>query len=79
MTIRTCGRCNTILSSDAEHKVEGCWFCPADLCVECWEKHGHCGHPEADAMNAEHSGDPDKKSSAQLAAIENWKTRKVRT
>ena len=31
---------------------ESCWYCQADLCYECWDAVGHCGHPEADRINA---------------------------
>ena len=43
-----CGRCNKIINSD---EAESCWFCPADLCYECWDEFGHCGHPAAEAEN----------------------------
>jgi hypothetical protein len=33
-------------------RAECCWFCGGDMCVKCWDDHGHCGHPEADAINA---------------------------
>lgn len=41
-----CGRC------DSAETGEVCWFCHADMCSECWEEHGHCGHSEADALDA---------------------------
>jgi hypothetical protein len=28
-----------------------CWWCQAWLCEDCWERVGHCGHPEAEAEN----------------------------
>jgi len=51
-TVRTnlyiCGRCGRIIpGTEAEH----CWYCPKRLCRECWDEHGHCGHPEADEQN----------------------------
>lgn len=44
----TCGRCYKQVSVD---NAETCWYCGAWLCVNCWDKHGHCGHPEADEEN----------------------------
>lgn len=26
---------------------EYCWFCGGELCYDCWEDIGHCGHVEA--------------------------------
>lgn len=43
----TCGRCKKPVPD-----TEICWFCQGDLCGECWEEHGHCGHEEADRFNA---------------------------
>lgn len=42
-----CPRCKTRETS------ESCWYCPEDICYECWELIGHCGHPEAHKQNAE--------------------------
>lgn len=28
-----------------------CWYCQEGLCYPCWDAYGHCGHPEADALN----------------------------
>ncbi len=42
-----CGRCGETLPE----WEEVCWFCQARLCGECWERYGHCGHPEADEAN----------------------------
>lgn len=42
-----CGRCG----GEVGPSPEACWWCLADLCTECWEAHGHCGHAEADAAN----------------------------
>ncbi len=44
---KSCGRCNTKLLVDYEY----CWWCQGYLCPECWDKLGHCGHPEAEAVN----------------------------
>lgn len=44
----TCGRCRKEISSE---DAETCWFCMGDLCRECWEEHGHCGHEDADRLN----------------------------
>lgn len=41
-----CGRCENMTIA---HEV--CWYCQGPLCDDCWDGHGHCGHPEADAMN----------------------------
>lgn len=30
---------------------EYCWYCMGTLCVSCWDKYGHCGHPAAEAEN----------------------------
>lgn len=35
----------------ADEEPEYCWFCQAALCWNCWERVGHCGHPDADAIN----------------------------
>lgn len=43
-----CGRCGE--ETERDH-AEVCWYCRADLCVECWERYGHCGHPEAVEVN----------------------------
>ena len=43
-----CGRCKKAVTKGKE---EWCWFCPEPLCYPCWEEVGHCGHPEADAIN----------------------------
>ena len=46
-----CARCSAELPTD-DGFPSSCWFCGRDLCTACWEAHGHCGHPEADALNA---------------------------
>lgn len=47
--MKTCGGCG---KSVADKDYEHCWFCPALLCFDCWEDVGHCGHAEAEAINA---------------------------
>lgn len=44
----TCGRCKEKGDPDA---METCWYCIGPMCSSCWDDHGHCGHPEADAIN----------------------------
>lgn len=44
-----CGRCNLLLRAGA---AELCWYCFQYLCRKCWEEYGHCGHVEADRVNA---------------------------
>ena len=44
-----CGRCKKRIKGGPQY----CWFCPDPLCYDCWNEHGHCGHAEADAINAE--------------------------
>jgi len=44
----TCGRCGVEITDE---QPEICWWCEADLCDDCWEDYGHCGHPEADQAN----------------------------
>jgi len=44
-----CRRCGRKVLAD---HAETCWYCRGDLCGECWESYGHCGHPEADAIRA---------------------------
>jgi hypothetical protein len=47
-----CGRCHRIMQSDAE--AEHCWYCDdGRLCHDCWDRCGHCGHPEADALGVQ--------------------------
>lgn len=43
-----CGHCDKQIYPD---DAEGCWYCNADLCVDCWERIGHCGHVEAHRQN----------------------------
>ena len=44
-----CGRCGKTIPFD---EAECCWWCFEYLCPDpCWEKFGHCGHSEADALN----------------------------
>ena len=47
-TVTICGACGREI---ATHDAERCWFCGDDLCLGCWERQGHCGHPVAEAMN----------------------------
>jgi hypothetical protein len=44
----TCNRCKAPLT---DKTTEWCWWCHEPLCDDCWDKHGHCGHPEADEIN----------------------------
>jgi len=44
----TCGCCGVFIPSGRD---ELCWYCEGPLCADCWELEGHCGHPEADALN----------------------------
>ena len=43
-----CGRCQQPIKV-AEAEI--CWYCLRYLCYECWDEFGHCGHPEAEAIN----------------------------
>lgn len=43
-----CRRCGKEVPQGHE---ERCWYCMGPLCVDCWDQFGHCGHPEADAIN----------------------------
>ena len=43
-----CGRCEKPLTDDL---AEFCWYCKNELCDDCWDKFGHCGHPEAEEEN----------------------------
>ena len=43
-----CGKCGELIDQE---KAESCFYCLAYLCYICWDEFGHCGHPEADAMN----------------------------
>ena len=47
--IITCNRCSQSVDFD---EAECCWYCLEYLCYPCWDKHGHCGHIEADRFNA---------------------------
>ncbi len=42
-----CARCG------GAEAPELCWWCRSALCRSCWDSEGHCGHPEADAVNRE--------------------------
>lgn len=39
-----CGRCGDEIPLGT---AESCWYCHEWMCCECWDEHGHCGHPEA--------------------------------
>ena len=41
-----CGRCHK-----KDQDWQYCWWCHHELCYECWDEVGHCGHPDAEAMN----------------------------
>lgn len=41
MTVH-CVRCRKDIRIE-EQTPEACAWCGADLCVDCWEKHGTCG------------------------------------
>ena len=45
-----CGKCQLEIGLMAT--PESCWYCQSDLCSDCWETWGHCGHPEAYEQNA---------------------------
>jgi hypothetical protein len=45
----TCNRCGKIFYDDIDPDV--CWYCQSDLCENCWEEYGHCGHPKAERQN----------------------------
>lgn len=40
-----CRRCGAYIR---ERDAELCWWCGDYLCVDCWERFGHCGHASAD-------------------------------
>jgi len=48
MSKTICGRCKKEIPAN---EAETCWYCHADLCFECWDEVGHCGHPEAEEIN----------------------------
>lgn len=43
-----CGRCR----KPAGPAPEGCWWCGGNLCGDCWDKYGHCGHSDVEARSA---------------------------
>ena len=43
-----CNRCGKGLAPGED---EACWWCIEPLCFKCWDRVGHCGHPEAEAVN----------------------------
>ena len=46
--VTTCGRCGRDVVAAM---AETCWYCIEDLCSDCWDEYGHCGHAEADETN----------------------------
>ena len=44
-------KCNRCKKKITDEDREFCWFCIGDLCYECWDEYGHCGHSKADEMN----------------------------
>jgi hypothetical protein len=47
--MKKCGRCGKDV---VEEEAEICWYCEDELCYACWDDLGHCGHVEADRLNA---------------------------
>lgn len=57
----TCGRCRAELADEKScccrlcralpDRSETCWWCGGALCFTCWDVAGHCGHPEAQAID----------------------------
>lgn len=47
MARETCARCNASVLDGGEM----CWWCEDNLCGECWDAVGHCGHEGADLIN----------------------------
>lgn len=45
-----CGRCKLPIQH-GRFFSDTCWYCLSCMCDDCWEEHGHCGHPEAIAIN----------------------------
>jgi hypothetical protein len=43
-----CGGCSAEIP---EEEAEVCWYCHSYLCFSCWQRLGHCGHPEAETEN----------------------------
>lgn len=42
-----CSKCGKPIDGEPEY----CWYCESELCIDCWERVGHCGHLEADEVN----------------------------
>lgn len=62
-----CPSCNAAITKGT---AQCCWFCNGYLCASCWEERGHCGHPEADAINqASRLLDADKRRELVIAAV----------
>jgi len=43
-----CASCQKVIPFNED---ESYWHCVEPLCYECWESTGHCGHPDAVAVN----------------------------
>lgn len=50
IVVGSCSHCGAHVNVD---DAESCWYCQGDLCVDCWERIGHCGHAEAHIRNYE--------------------------
>lgn len=48
-SVGRCSRCRMIVRLDAARGYS-CWWCEATLCYGCWDRHGHCGHADAEAV-----------------------------
>ena len=44
--------CNGCHISILPGQHELCWYCLAYICGDCFEGVGHCGHSQADELNA---------------------------
>jgi hypothetical protein len=71
--VSVCGNCKAEVDSAA---AQGCWYCDAVLCYPCWDDVGHCGHPEAEALNqaarAHKPGDPLLPRPWVRAEVDEW-------
>lgn len=67
-----CGGCGAPVTAAADI----CWYCNAPLCWDCFEEVGHCGHPEAAALNQaasdRQSGDPLLPRPWVRAEVDEW-------
>jgi hypothetical protein len=66
-TTVTCQRCRARV---AGFWAETCWYCTGDLCYQCWEDHGHCGHAEAVAINEASRGMTHEQRAAIARALD---------